>query len=111
MVSIPASFEPMAEASLKLLTLRTVFLVLLASGSRRGDILYLSGSEIAHDQHWKYISLRPVPGSLAKTELRASGASVFDGVRIQSLTNILSPSLPEDRSLCPVRAFKFSLQD
>ena len=101
----------MAEASLKLLTLRTVFLVLLASGSRRGDILYLSGSEIAHDQHWKYISLRPVPGSLAKTELRASGASVFNGVRIRSLTNILSPSLPEDRSLCPVRAVKFSLQD
>jgi integrase len=104
-------FEPLSSdaVSLKLLTLKTVFLTLLASGSRRGEIHALSGSQISHDKGWTYISIRPVPGFLAKTELRSSGASVFEGIRILSLAPFVGSDLPDDRKLCPVRALKIYL--
>ena len=101
-------FEPVAEEStpLKFLTWKTVFLLLLASGSRRSEIHALSGSEISHAPDWKYVSVKPIPGFLSKTALRSSGATVFEGIRIRALSTILGPDLPDDRKLCPVRSLK-----
>ena len=104
-------FEPLSSGAvpLKLLTLKTVFLTLLASGSRRGEIHALSGSQISHDKQWTYISLRPVPGFLSKTALSKTGGTFFDGIRIKSLAAFVGPDLPVDGKLCPVRALKYYL--
>jgi integrase len=101
-------FKPVADEStpLKFLTWKCVFLLLLASGSRRSEIHALSGSEISHAPDWKYVSLKPIPGFLSKTALRSSGASVFEGIRIRALSTVIGPDLPDDRKLCPVRTLK-----
>ena len=101
-------FEPLTseEMPLKLLTLKTVFLTMLASGSRRGEVHALSAATLKCDPSWRWITLKPVPEFLAKTELRSLGASAFDGVTLQSLSAFVGRDLPNDRKLCPVRALK-----
>jgi len=101
-------FEPMSseDMPLKLLTLKTVFLVMLASGARRGEVHALSSSGVSYDPSWRWITLQPVPGFVSKTGARQTGASPFDGVTIQSLATHVGRDLVDDRKLCPVRALK-----
>ena len=47
-----APFEPLRLASLKLLTWKTLFLVTLASGKRRGEIHALSFKSFLHKENW-----------------------------------------------------------
>jgi hypothetical protein len=50
-------FEPLSnldKVSLKHLTLKTVFLTLLASGSRRGEVHAFSFEKFAHPPLWEY---------------------------------------------------------
>ena len=102
-------FEPLRSADLKWCSLKTFFLTLLASGSRRGEIHALSMSRFRHDEHWRWVVLEPHQGFVAKTQLRKSGASVLAPIRIPALTPSLSSDLQEDRTLCPVRALKIYL--
>ena len=90
---------------LKWITLKTVFLLLLASGSRRGEIHSLS-SEVDHTADWKEVTFKPKPGFVSKTELRSKGASAFEGFTLRALSSVVGPDLPADRSLCPIRALK-----
>ena len=103
-------FEPMSSdgMSLKLITLKTVFLTLLASGARRGELHSLSAS-IRRDGDWRWITLTPVPEFVSKTELRTSGATAFEGFTIKSLLSFVGPDLSDDTKLCPVRALKIYL--
>ena len=50
------------DIPLHLLTLKTVFLTLLASGARRGEIHAIAYSTITHAPNWTNIVLSPVPG-------------------------------------------------
>jgi len=100
-------FEPLSaeDMPLKLLTLKTVFLVMLASGARRGEVHALSSSGVSRDPSWRWITLKPVPEFLSKTGMR-SGGTTFDGVTIQGLAPFVGRDLEDDRKLCPVRALK-----
>ena len=93
---------------LRLVTLKTFFLTLLASGARRGEVHTLS-SAVSHEPQWKYVSLKPLFGFISKTQPRTSGATAFEGVRIRALSSILGKDFPLDRKLCPVRALKVYL--
>lgn len=102
-----SAFEPLRSLSRKDLTLKTVFLVMLASGRRCSEVNALSGlvSDIARDRDGAYI-LRFLP------EFRAKNQSAGDrspSVRIPPLSSILGPD-DEDRFLCPVRALRSYLR-
>ena len=99
-------FEPMHRASLKHATLKTVFLVALASGKRRSEI-HAMRKEILHTEHWRSVSIVPDPMFVAKTQLNNRGSAMLNVVTIKSLTQELPEDLQQDRSLCPVRALKY----
>ena len=101
-------FEPMHLAEMKYLTLKTVFLLALASGRRRGEIHALQ-ADIQHSEHWKEITIFTDPAFVSKTELRVKGAEPLKPLVLKALTKILGPDMQEDRSLCVVRAVKFYL--
>ena len=101
-----APFEPLDSIPLKLLTWKTTFLLLLASGARRGELHAIDHSKVSHAEGWKWVSLEPVPSFLAKTQLRRSGASVLKPFRIPALSSTLPSELVQDRAMCPVRSLK-----
>ena len=98
-----APYEPIREISLKFLTLKTVFLVALASGRRCSKVHALSGlpSDVASELDG-FFSLRFLPKFLAKKQ---SPGDPFPVIHIKHLTSILCPD-DKDCSLCPVRALR-----
>ena len=99
-------FEPLGGSSacaLKFLTWKTAFLLLLASGARRGELhaIRFSGVSYPNTKIWSHITLRPDPSFLSKTRLRTGQA--LDPIRIPSIDSILSKGMKQERLLCPVR--------
>jgi len=101
-------FEPLAQTPLNLLTWKVAFLLLLATGSRRGEVHAMSYARFEHHHHWKSVTLQVIPSFIAKTQLRTSGGAALKPISIPALTS-LGPDMKEDRSLCPVRAIKIYL--
>ena len=94
---------------MKHLTLKTVFLLALASGKRRNEIHAWQNGNIRHQSDWSKVSLYPSPSFLSKNQLTKEGPdSVAAGV-ITALAPTLDRSLKSDRSLCPVRALRYYL--
>lgn len=97
-------FEPLSSCSLKLLTLKTVFLIALASGRRRSEIHALSATSGSVDfsADKSSVILHSFPGFLAKNQVPSLAG-----------TPIEIPALPSenssDSSLCPVRALRIYL--
>ena len=91
-------FEPLASASLRDLTRKTLFLVSLATAKRVGDLLafsrVVSFSSTA-------AGLSYVPEFLAKTETAVR--PLQRSFSIQSLQDFAA-GLPEELLLCPVRS-------
>ena len=102
-------FEPIKEASLKHLTFKTVFLLALGSGKRRGEIHAWQHKNIRHQSDWAKISLYPSPSFLSKNQLAKEGPNSVAPVVIPALAPTLDRSLKSDRSLCPVRALRYYL--
>ena len=102
------TFEPMETIDFSLLTLKTVFLTLLASGARRGEIHALAYDSKGIDKEWKKITLRPIEGFVSKTELRSKGGTALKEIVIPALRGV-GNDLPLDKKLCPVRALKYYL--
>ena len=92
-------FEPLAQADLKFLTWKTVFLVTLAMAARASEVHALSFADLAFEDNYKFAVVQPVPEFIAKT----SNQNVY--VKIPALGPAVRGS-PEDRLLCPVRALK-----
>lgn len=92
-------FEPMQFAELKFLTLKTVFLLALATAHRRSELHALSASGV----RWRgeEAVLAVVPGFLAKSQV--PNAAPHEVV-VRALPN------SRDRSLCPVRALRHYLE-
>ncbi len=102
-------FEPIDnpdKVSLQLLTWKTVFLVLLASGCRRGEIHALRHDHVHRDEKWKYVTLVPDSSFISKTQLRTSGATALKPITIKALSTLLPSDQVRDRAVCPVRALK-----
>ncbi len=95
-------YEPIASASLKHIAKKTAFLLLLASGARRGEVHALDATKCIYRNKDKSMLLQPVAGFIAKNFNVVTGKCDFDGFMIKEL---------EDQSvLCPVRATKWYLR-
>ena len=105
----PFESRDMNSIQLKFLTLKTVFLLALASGARRGEIHALDVTRTRWSQDGYEVTLRPYAGFLPKTYLAHQPGTVLSGFKIRSMAKGLSRSDP-DRLLCPVRALRFYLK-
>ena len=104
-----APFEPMRKASLKHLTFKMVFLLALGSGKRCSEIHAWLFRNIGHQENWRQVSFHPSPSFLSKNQLARDGPASVSPVVIPALAPSLDRSLPDDKSLCPVRAFRYYL--
>ena len=101
-----APFEPIKDASLKHLAFKTIFLLVLGSGKRRGEIHDWQYKNIRHQSDWSKVSLYASPSYLSKNQLAKEALDSVAPVVIPALAPTLVKSL---KSLCPVRALCYYL--
>ena len=99
-------FEPPDKCTLQHWTWKTVFLVMLASGRRRGEIHALR-DDYSRGEDWTFVRLKPGLDFVAKSHTAKNPKGAFDSVRIPALT-IVGREDPEHK-LCPVRAIRWYL--
>ena len=104
-----APFEPMKDSDLKHLTLKTAFLLALASGKRLSEIHAWVANKVANLGQWEKVALFPSSDFIAKNQLAREGSQSVSPVTIPALTTIVDRQFKEDRTLCPVRALRFYL--
>lgn len=102
-------FEPLHIASLKFITLKTVFLVALASGRRRSE-LHALRFDVLRTENWSEISILTNPEFVAKTRLAGLNGAGMEPLTLQALGRTLSSDLKEDKTLCVVRAVRKYLE-
>jgi integrase len=86
------------------LTWKLAFLLLLASGCRRGEIHAIRRSRVFLASNGQYMTLSPTSTFISKTRLR--NGEVMNPIRIPSLKQVAGSDLPRERTLCPVRCMK-----
>ena len=104
-----APFEPMKDTDLKHLTLKTAFLLALASGKRRSEIHTTVANKVSNLGQWEKVALFPSADFIAKNQLAREGSESVSPVTIPALTTIVDRQFKEDRTLCPVRALRYYL--
>ena len=103
-----APFEPMKDTDLKHLTLKTAFLLALASGKRRSEIHAGVANKVSNLGQWEKVALFP-SDFIAKNQLAREGSQSVSPVTIPALTTTVDRQFKEDRTLCPVRALRYFL--
>ena len=101
-----APFEPMKDTDLKHLTLKTAFLLALASGTRHSEIHAWVANKVSNLGQWEKVALFPSSVFIAKNQLAREGSQSVSPVTISGLTTIVDRQFKEDRTLCPVRALR-----
>ena len=101
-----APFELMKDTGLKHLTLKTAFLLALASGKRRSEIHAWVANKVSNIGQWEKVALFP-SDFIAKNQLAREGSQSVSPVTIPALTTIVDRQFKEDRTLCPVRALRY----
>ena len=104
-----APFEPMKDTDLKHLTLKTAFLLALASGKRRSEIHAWVENKVSNLGQWEKVALFPSSDFIAKNQLAREGSQSVSPVTIPALTTIVDRQFKEDRTLCLVRALRYYL--
>ena len=104
-----APFEPMKDTNLKHLTLKTAFLLALASGKCRSEIHAWVSNKVSNRGQWEKVPLFPSSDFIAKNQLAREGSQSLSLVTIPALTTIVDRQFEEDRTLCSVRALRFYL--
>ena len=104
-----SSFEPMKDTDLKHLTLKTAFLLALASGKRRSKIHAWVANKVSNLGQWEKVALFPSSDFIAKNQLAREGSQSVSPVAIPALTTIVDRQFKEDRTLCPVQALRYYL--
>ncbi|MES9882230.1 MAG: hypothetical protein ABW185_15260 [Sedimenticola sp.] len=101
-----APYEPLGEASMLDLTVKTAFLLSLASARRVSEIHALSVEEgaIRFDKNQESVSLLPQAGFLAKNQCPSIAPDI---IHVPGLAAFANDS--KDRLQCPVRALRFYL--
>ena len=99
----------MKDSNLKHLTLKTAFLLALASGKRRSEIHAWVANKVANLGQWEKVALFPSFDFIAKNQLAREGSQSVSPVTVPALTTIVDRQFKEDRTLCPVRALRFYL--
>ena len=88
------------------LTLKTVFLLALATGKRRGEL-----HALAKDVRWlsgavRAVEISPVPEFLSKTHVKTNGLGALRPLTVSSLDGAVESEDNEERLLCPVRTLE-----
>ena len=96
----------MKDTDLKHLTLKTTFLLALASGKRCSEIHAWVANKVSNLGQWEKVALFPSSDFIAKNQLAREG---FQSVTIPALTTIVDRQFIEDGTLCPVRALRYYL--
>ena len=104
-----APFEPMKDTDLKHLTLKTAFLLALASGKRHSEVHAWVANKVSNLGQWEKVALFPSSDFIAKNQLAREGSQSVSPVTIHALTTIVDRQFKEDRTLCPVRALRYYL--
>ena len=102
-------YEPLHEAELKWLTLKTVFLVALASGKRRSEIHALIFNKIKYNKTDDSYSLGICPSFVAKNQLSRKLNESLKSINITGLRRRITSDMTSERSLCPVRSLSYYL--
>ena len=104
-----APFEPMKDTDLKHLTLKTAFLLALASAKRRCEIHARVANKVSNLGQWEKVALFPSSDFIAKNQLAREGSHSVSPVTIPALTTIVDRQFKKDRTVCPVRALRYYL--
>ena len=103
-------YEPLNSASMLHLTRKTAFLLLLASGARRGELMALDVKYCLSTNEDKSVFLKPNWKFMPKNFNPSNGKGKFEGFIIHKLRPFVGNDLPEDLTLCPVRALNIYLK-
>ena len=95
-------FEPLQQASFRDLGAKTVFLLLLASSRRRGDIHAIDPKRVTFTD--RGVVLVPCPGYLPKISSTAEGQRRYQPIVIRRLNALTADQ--SELTLCPVRALR-----
>ena len=104
-----APFEPMTDTDLKHLTLKTAFLLALASGKRCSEIHAWVANKVSNQGQWETVALFPSSDFIAKNQLAREGSQSVSPVTIPALTTIVDRQFKEDGTLCPMQALRYYL--
>ena len=72
-----APIEPMKDTDLKHLTLKTAFLLALASGKRRSEIHAWVANKVSNLGQWEKVALFPFSDFIAKNQLAREGSFIY----------------------------------
>ena len=97
----------MKDTDLKHLTLKTAFLLDLVSGKRCSKIHAWVPNKVSNLGHWEKVALFPSSDFIDKNQLARESSQTVSPVTIPTLTNIVDRQFKEARTLCPVQALKF----
>ena len=97
----------MKDTDLKHLTLKTAFLLALASGKCRSEIHAWVANKVSNLGQWEKVALFPSSDFIAKKQLAREGSQSVSLVTIPALATIVDGQFKEDRTLCPVRALRY----
>ena len=84
-----APFEPVKDTDLKHLTLKTAFLLALASGKHRSEIHAWVANKVSNLGQWEKVALFPSSDFIAKNQLAREGYQSVSPVTIPALTTIV----------------------
>ena len=98
-----APYESLRTCDDRFLAQKTLFLLVLASAKRIGE-LHVLLYHVSHSRGWAEVSFSFVPGFVAKTQDPSSLASRFEGFTVPALPNVRNNR--NGRLLCPVRAVR-----
>ena len=104
-----APFEPMKDTDLKHLTLKTAFLLALASGKCHSKIHAWVANKVSNLGQWEKVALFPSSEFIAKNQLAREDSQSVSRVTIPVLTSIVDRQFKEDSTLCPVQALRYYL--
>ena len=99
----------MTDTDLKHVTLKTAFLLVLASGNCRSEIHAWVANKVSNLGQWEKVALFPSSDFIAKNQLAREISQSVSPVTIPALTTIVDGQFKEDRTLCPVRALRYYL--
>ena len=103
-----APFEPMKDTDLKHPTLKTSFLLALASDKCRSEIHAWVANKVSNLGQWEKVALFPSL-FIAKNQLAREGSQSVSPLTVPALSTIVDRQFKEDRTLCPVRALRYYL--
>ena len=99
----------MKDTDLKHLTLKTAFLLALASSKHHGEIHAWVANKVSNLGQWEKVALFPSSDFITKNELAREGSQSVSPVTIPALTTIVDRQFKEDKTLCPLWALMYYL--